>query len=168
MSHEEATHCAICGRPLLGPIATSAGVDAECRARWSVPDEAQQTMRAAATHARRGRIVEVRRCADALRAAGFEQLGDAVASRFAEAEARAQIFVKRREDRIYFQVPFSRELKTQLIYALRGLPGREYEGNEINSIPAREKPALMRFLVRFFPGAFGRGDEGPFLIPEAT
>jgi len=166
-----ATHCCVCGRPLVDAISVSLGIGPECRggANGGITAEQQEAANKitflAAIAAQEGKIEEVRDHAEALRGLGLSVLAEKVAERFTNAERQAKISIVEDGDLLKVDTPFRRGDKDAFIAAWRGIPGRRYR-NGANLIPKSEKRALYGLLQQFFPGQYAVGPKGVFRIPK--
>ncbi len=173
-----ATHCACCGRPLVDARSVERGIGPECWRRHGYDDleelgDAQRVLcnkltYAAACYAQQGRISEVRRCADAVRALGLEKLAGLIVARFRNAERQVKITVLCQGGRLYWSAPFRRGGRHAFVADMRALPTRRWHGDiEKNSVAPEQRVALWEFFKKWYPGVYGRGpDEAIWKVPS--
>ena len=180
-----ATHCLICGRPLVDANSVSLGIGPECSGHVQViPNNARQQANKfiydAAIAAQTGNIQEVLKIAQLIRdlaqqdptnEQAFISLGDKVATRFVSAEKNATILIivapdKYNKPALHVTTPYRRGDSEAFKNAWRQIPGRYWDfDNSINVIPLSQKRVLWDLLCQFFPGHFGKADGNLFRVP---
>lgn len=170
-----ASHCCICGRPLLDARSVELGIGPECGELLHFASDigegqrevGNQLVHAASVFATQGRIGKVRECARALAAVGLIGLADALDKRFADAERKARVEVQELDGMIRVRAPFKRSCKAEYLAALRAVPGRRWVmEHEVNEFPVSSKPQVLALLSRFYAGEYGLGPKGVFRVPE--
>lgn len=168
-----ATHCVICGRPLVDATSVEVGMGPECRgyAPDSGPEHenANKLVFEAALAAQSGRIEDVLVAADEIEKLGYSKLAEKVRRRFKngaeKARKRPDIKIIVEEDRLIVKTPYRRKDSGEFVQAWRSISGRLYiPKTKQNSIPMKEKAALWALLKRFFPGKYGIGPKGVFRV----
>lgn len=170
-----ATHCVVCGRPLVDDVSVETGIGPECREKAGiVPDVSAEVQAAgnklvfeAALAAGKGHAERVLALAEQIKALGFERLGDLVATRFQVTEASVAVTIELTPNGAAYTVvtPFRRGDREAFVDAWRSIPGRRYVAG-VNVVPVAQKAALWTLLRRFFPGKWGKGPQGLFRIPK--
>jgi len=174
-----ATHCIICGRPLVDATSVEVGMGPECRgyAPDSGPEheKANKLVFEAALAAQAGRIEDVLAAADEIEKAGYAKLAEKVRRRFKKGAAKARrnpdIEIVVDGDTLLVKTPYRRKGSDEFVQAWRDIPGRRYDRNSNrNRIPVTEKAALWALLRKFFAGKYGIGPKGVFRVetPEAA
>lgn len=168
-----ATHCVVCGRPLLDSVSVTMGIGPECR---KGEDEgigqedrqlANKLVFEAALAAQSGHISKVLEIAGRIAdECDMEVLADKVRSRFTEASKTAKLVISVEGDMLRVATPFRRKSAREFIDAWRGIPGRRFRDG-CNWVPQAQRPALWGLLKRFFPGEIGLGPKGVFRVPVA-
>ena len=174
-----ATNCVCCGRPLVDACSVELGIGPDCR-EGVFPEGVDQSDRKIANEhvfhasvaAQNGHVAKVLEYSEMIRALGFAELADKVASRFIEATAKAKknpdITISEDGEFLIVQTPFRRGDKEAFIAAWRNIPGRSYDrASKGNKIPKSQKAALWSLLKEFFPGKRGMGPSGAFNVPKA-
>lgn len=168
-----ATHCCVCGRPLVDAISVSMGIGPDCRAGENAgitPDIQEQCNKLtwqAAVAAQEGKIEDVRGLANQIRLLGLTVLADKVEDRFVNAEKKAKIVIVAEGEFYIVQTPFKRSDSANFMQAWCNIPGRKFDRRRnANFVPINQKARLWNLLCQFFPGEYGRGPKGVFKIPE--
>lgn len=167
-----ATHCCVCGRPLVDAISVSLGIGPECRSHQNggITAEQQEACNKltwqAAIAAEGGKVEEVRQIAESIRNLGLSVLADKVSQRFVNAEKKVKIRITASGETLRVATPFKRSDSGNFIQAWTDIPGRKFDRNDnVNVVPVTQKGRLWQLLMRFFPGEFGEGPKGLFRIP---
>ena len=167
-----ATHCCVCGRPLVDAISVALGIGPDCREghNGGISPETQNAANKLTYHAAiaatAGRIEEVRQYAQALELLGLTTLANKVASRFVNAERHVKVRITMQGNEIKVSTPFRRGDKENFLAAWRAIPGRRFDRKDnCNVVPASQKEAVWELLKQFFPGDFAIGPKGLFRIP---
>lgn len=170
-----ATHCCVCGRPLVDAISVELGIGPDCRDynNQGIDEDTQKAANVlthrAAVAAEAGYISTVLEIAEEIRQLGLPVLADRVASRFIAAERKVKVTVSTRNGMLIVKTPYRRGMAADFIEAWRAIPGRRWNGLEqANLVPVESKRHLWALLTRFFPGQYGRGDKGLFRIPSSA
>jgi len=179
-----ASHCAVCGRPLLDARSVELGIGPDCRKKhgfneadgpcdWSaVMSEVgglfADKINPATTESRVAANLVVHRIAaaptsagipnliNALRALGFQKLSSRIAERL------CIVKIEVTADYISVVTPYSEHA----VECMRLVPGRRWDRDSKSSLfPVAAKPALWRALKLAFPGERGIGPDGMFTIP---
>lgn len=167
-----ATHCCVCGLPLVDAISVELGIGPDCRQHMNGDiseeqrKECNRLTHLASLAAQEGKVDEVRRCSEAIIALGLSTLGEKVAERFVNAEKNAKISIVEEDGYLVVSTPFRRKVSNDFIDAWRQIPGRRYRDKK-NLIPLEQKRALWGLLQRFFPNEYAMGPKGVFRIPKA-
>jgi hypothetical protein len=181
-----ATHCAVCGRPLVDARSVELGIGPDCRKKhgyneadgpcdWPavldtlgnsdlaplfIDDKADESRRLAnlVVHhiAAAPTSAGIPNLINALRALGFQKLSNRIAERLC--------IVKIEVTRDYISVvtPYSE----RAVECMRLVPGRRWDRDSKSSlVPVAAKPELWRALQLAFPGERGIGPDGIFTIP---
>jgi hypothetical protein len=180
MSYEDApqtkmlaTHCCVCGRPLVDAKSVELGIGPECgQFLHGVSDitEGQrelgnQLVHAASVYTSQGRLDKVRECATAIGAIGLVGLAEILEDRCNDAVAKAKIEIGEADGRLWVSTPFKRSRKEEFTKAWRAIPGRRWDAaHECNVVPADQRPAVLALLKEFFPGEYAVGPKGPFMV----
>lgn len=159
-----ATHCAVCGRPLVDSVSVETGIGPDCREKHGYnievdPDartEANKLVHAIAVGKDVGMtLLHIL----SLRVYGFNKLADIILDR------KTKIVV---EDRgagcIAIKAPYS-ETFTQALKT--STPWRKWDGvNKVWVLTANEKvrKTIWKAMKREFPGVLGVGPKGPFAV----
>jgi hypothetical protein len=162
MSYEDApqtkmlaTHCCVCGRPLVDAKSVELGIGPECG----------QLVHAASVYTSQGRLDKVRECATAIGAIGLVGLAEILEDRCNDAVAKAKIEIGEADGRLWVSTPFKRSRKEEFTKAWRAIPGRRWDAaHECNVVPADQRPAVLALLKEFFPGEYAVGPKGPFMV----
>ena len=167
-----ATHCVICGRPLVDATSVELGTGPECRSHndAGIPDmtreSANKLVFEAAVAADQGRIEDVLKYASEIDALGLVTLAEKVRHRFKNAADReVGILIEVDGNQYRVKTPFRRGDKERFINAWRNIPGRRFVKGA-NYVPVTQKAALWNLLREFFGGQFARGPKGLFRLPK--
>lgn len=165
-----ATHCVVCGRPLVDALSVTIGLGPECRDGFNgnMSDEnrkmANSLVFQASIAATAGRIEEVREKAEQVKSLGFVDLADKMVRRFKKAEVLASVVITQEGNVYKVFTPYRRKEAKEFVEAWREVPGRRWE-NGVNVVPVSSKGALWTLLKRFFHGKYATGPMGVFKIP---
>jgi len=170
-----ATHCVVCGRPLLDARSVELGIGPECREGIDggidedIRTIANEHIFNAAIAAQNGNIPKVLLYADLIEKLGLPAIAEKVRTRFEKAtqtaKFNAKIEITERDGKLNVKTPFRRGRKDEFVDAMREIPGRRYKGHGWNQFPVESKVALWKFLREFFPGVYGMGPKGVFRVP---
>ena len=167
-----ATHCVVCGRPLLDARSVELGIGPDCRDQYDggIDDEtrrqANSLVHRAAIAAQRGKIAEVMDLADAIEQLGLHSLADAIRHRFTNAEKNVTISIAESNGMLVVTTPYRRGDAAAFIEAWRSIPGRRYDrARNANIVPVASRRQLWDLLKQFFPGKYGKSNTGVFRIP---
>lgn len=164
-----ATHCCVCGRPLVDSISVQMGIGPDCRHHVNdgISPETQKACNVltydAAIAAQEGNITKVRQISEMIRDLGLGVLADKILERFKNAERLAKIKITETSDGLIVKTPFKRT--SDFINAWRLIPGRRYRMGR-NLVPTTSKREVWELLKKFFPGEYGVGPQGAFRIPK--
>lgn len=164
-----ATHCCVCGRPLVDSVSVEMGIGPDCRngVMGGISPETQKACNVlthdAAVAAQDGNIVKVRKISEMIRELGLAVLADKILERFKNAERLAKIRITETSEGLLIKTPFKRT--SDFITAWRLIPGRRYRKGK-NIVPETSKREVWELLKRFFPGEYGVGPQGAFKIPK--
>lgn len=171
-----ATHCAICGRPLLDARSVELGVGPICAEKYGLFIDVTEAARAEANklvyqiaaRQKEGWAVVLPMIAE-LRDLGFATLAEKLSKRF---EPKPEIVIELASDagRPYYRVasPFVKEATE----AWRAIPGRFFrvvkngEGKELpyNFVPTAHRAKLWDLLRKFYAGRAATGPRGIFAV----
>lgn len=168
-----ATHCCVCGRPLVDAISVSMGIGPDCRSHENsgitpdVQSACNKLTWQAAVAAQEGKIEDVRALADQIRSLGLTVLADKVVHRFVNVEKKVKIVIVAEGEFYIVETPFKRSDSANFIQAWCDIPGRKFDRRRnANFVPINQKARLWNLLRDFFPGEYGRGPKGLFKIPD--
>ena len=167
-----ATHCSICGRPLVDAISISLSIGPECRRGFNggITEEvrvaANKLVHDAAISADKYRISEVLLAADQVEALGLKVLANKMRRRFKGAVTmrKADIVIREVPYGYRVETPFRRGDADNFVKAWREVPGRRWE-NGANVVPRTSRKALWVVLRQYFGGKYAKGPKGIFKIP---
>lgn len=159
-----ASHCAVCGRPLVDAQSVELGIGPDCRRKYGFDMPCDEAARAEA-NALVYRValvqegVSVAEACARLRVLGFEKLA-------ARIEKRAvDVRIEEVGDRLRVS---TRRYVEEATASWRSIRGRRWDGEaKANEIPASERRALWSLLTRHYPGAVAMGPRGPFTVAKA-
>jgi len=164
-----ASHCIICGRPLVDAISVSVGMGPECRQHNDagispqVQEACNKLTHDAALAAQNGDIESIYKYADEIERLGLKVLADKVRKRFVNAKKNVKIRIREVNGKLYVKTPFRRN--ADFITAWREIEGRRYDyANKENVVPIEAKPQVWTLLQRFWPGFYGEGPKGLFRV----
>jgi hypothetical protein len=167
-----ATHCVVCGRPLVDARSVEMGIGPDCRDQYDggiedqTRQEANKIVHRAAIAAQRGKIAEVMEAADAIEQLGLAGLADAVRSRFSNAQKNVTISIVESNGVLIVTTPYRRGDAAAFIQAWRAIPGRSYDRlRNANVVPVAARRQLWDLLKQFFPGKYGKSNTGIFRVP---
>lgn len=168
-----ATHCAVCGRPLLDALSVETGIGPDCRKRYLVTkglsDEARQEanqmvfwIAASVSAVRGGDLEQTARASVAgqlarLRELGFEKLADKLET----AWVQIKVFVT--EGRLAVKMPYS----DQSVAMCRRIYGRRWDPKaKLNTFPNTDESRrhIWLMLRRCYPGFAALGPKGAFVV----
>jgi hypothetical protein len=161
-----ATHCAICGRPLVDAKSVECGIGPECRRRHGYDVQVSEDARAEANGIVYGIALSRSRGDDfgpalvagvpRLRVLGLARLADVLSER-----AAIVTIAEGPDGRLAVRTPYGEAI----VEAMRGVPGRRWDREaKVNTFPAEAKGALWTVLRQHFNGAVGLGPKGLFVI----
>jgi hypothetical protein len=180
-----ATHCAVCGRPLVDAVSVDVGIGPDCRRKYGFDQPVDEAARAEANKlvyqvalANSGLDGQVRRdaagfavaeAAQKIRALGFEKL----AARILERACPVRVEVV--GGRLVVHSPYSEVWQE----AVRRVPGRHWHGKDcscswggsdkkVNLFPLTSKRELFAALCRAYLGVVAYGPKGVFVIGGNT
>lgn len=158
-----ATHCAVCGRPLLDSVSVELGIGPDCRKKHGFNIEVPEATRMEANRlvhliAERQTGLDAVEACRQLRNLGFTVLAERIATRLFE------VRILRQDDKFVVSGPFTERAVT----AFRSVPGRRWNKDACaNEIPVAQKPALWAALKVAYPGYNVMGPDGNiFAIPQ--
>lgn len=168
-----ASHCAICGRPLVDAESVERGAGPECAPRYLDPIKDADRVAVnglvydAAIAAQQGKVAMVMDVAGLIEEFGYPELANRIRERFTAAAegdpAAVKIVIEQKGDTLKVVTPFRRGAKVEFINAWRAIPGRWYRDGA-NFVPVTQKRALWNLFKQFFPGVYGRGPQGVFRV----
>jgi hypothetical protein len=159
-----ATHCAVCGRPLVDSVSVETGMGPDCRSKHGYNAEAAPEARAEANKlvyqiALKQGGVEVLQAAVRLRELGFAKLASVLIER------KAEVTITEDAAGVVVESPYVPEA----VEAFRKVPGRRWDKDaKVNRFPASSKRALMMVLATYYAGRAAIGPKGPFVIEEVA
>lgn len=167
-----ATHCCVCGRPLVDATSVEIGIGPDCRGGSdggidnATRVEANALTYRAAIAAQKGKVAEVMAIADAIEALGLNYLAGRIRQRFTNAEKNVTISITETGGMLIVTTPYRRGDAAAFVDAWRAIPGRRFDRNaKANAVPVAARRALWDLLQRFFPGHYGRANNGIFRVP---
>lgn len=165
-----ATHCCVCGKPLVDATSVELGIGPDCRkgADGGISEDTRKACNVltheAAIAAQEGNIPRIRKAAEMIRSLGLAGLADKILERFKNAERLAKIKITESEGVLIVKTPFKRS--AGFIDAWRTIPGRRYRSGS-NLVPVESKRLVWELIKKFFPGEYGVGPQGAFRVPKA-
>lgn len=191
MSYEEApatalvaTHCCVCGRPLLEAESLASGIGPICAektgyGRQGLPPEVRERVNKLVYQlAALGRSMQAVPLLTELRELGFGRIADRIELRLADVlnvEVRLEL---RPDGLLQLEIPFVAERAAfdALVADLREVPGRRVETvpgssdgiRRVTTIPNKTASilALYRVLSRHLAGRLAKSPKGVFVIPN--
>lgn len=156
-----ATHCSICGRPLLDAESVRRGIGPVCAEQMGLEDEGNPNRDAANRLIYRIALVHLDDQMEALRLAlsleglGYPRIGAHLARRL------ATVRIEEDGDELLVYTPF----RDDLVAMFQGVPGRRWDAEaKANRVPKRSRAVLWRALKFTAGGELGWGPRGPFVI----
>ena len=166
-----ATHCGICGRPLVDAQSVETGIGPVCREKYMVADKVTEAARAEGNKliyriAQLQRGKEVDQAILRLTELGFAKLVGRIQKRLRK---RSAVRISYQGSRLVLNTrSVGEDMWDSYLSALRAIPGRRYEGKGVgNSFPMDQKRSVLALLVKFFPGCEAVGPKGTFTIGQA-
>ncbi len=165
-----ATHCCVCGRPLVDASSVELGIGPECRSNYAGGiDENTRILcnkltYQAALAAQRGDLTAVRALAAEIESAGLAKLAAKIVKRFKNAETKCKIFIVERDGKLYVDTPFKRSVEDFASH-WRAIPGRRWENGK-NVVPVSSKAALWALLKALYAGEWLQSGRGYFRIEK--
>jgi hypothetical protein len=173
MSYEDApatamlaTHCAVCGRPLVDAASVEAGIGPDCRRKHGYGEQIAPEARAEANRLVHGIAVErhartpdaakiVKAIAD-VHALGLVALARVLADRLATVKIDGCD-----DGRYEVRTPYSEDAAA----AFRTVCGRRWDcERKVNTFPADARGSLWAVLKALYAGSIAVGPRGPFVI----
>lgn len=172
-----ATHCLLCGRPLLDSVSVQQGLGPECRKHMNVianaehQELANKLIHLAAIAVQNGKIQDVLSIANAVEdSCQMPELAKKIRERFSDAVYKAEHFaditIFEDGENLLVKTPYRRGEAEAFRQAWRNVPGRRWISDKgMNMIPKSSKLQMWTLLRTFFPGKWGIGPKGVFRVP---
>lgn len=154
-----ASHCAICGKPLVDANSVEAGMGPECRRIYGRPNPQGDKARNHANvliyriAALQDGSEEVLTALAQLFALGFENVADRISKRLVKISITAQ------GDRYVVKTPYNEDANDRF----RRVPGRRWDADsKVNTFPKSSRVALWEALRACFQGMPARTDNNKY------
>jgi len=171
-----ATHCVVCGRPLIDSISVEMGIGPECREGFNAdlsPEDQKKAnvlVHEASVAAQNGKVEKVLAIAKQIEEeCHMGELAEKIRERFKVSHRDPDILIEKRGQVLMVVTPYRRGKAEDFKQAWRSIPGRRWDKLvNANMIPESQKSALWDLLKKFFPGKYGKGPQGWFRVPKSV